>query len=561
MGQSLAHVASASVLERYDEAAHNPFEASGFRYSVERERNRILHRETAAKPGSQPLINLAAEVSYAVGSGQQGRAYLIDHDGFLFASPLTWYPKKKIWDLSPGYEKRNAHFTRPITPDCLFCHCTYADHLADTVNRYRPPIFQGYTIGCERCHGPGELHVRLRQAGDDVAGLDDTIVNPAHLEHALRESVCQQCHLQGQKRVLRRERDTFDYRPGLPLHLFFVDLLRKPEYVEDNKFVGAVEQMNASRCFQASAGKAKLGCISCHDPHEKPAPSRKVAYYRERCLACHEEPKACSLPVAVRKTTNPDDSCIACHMPSTGSAFNHTAITDHRISRRPEVPRPAPPLGPRFETIPLVSFHPDLAEGDDEVARGLGLGLMELADSQPESRARQLAEWALPLLEAALATDAADPPAWESRGDALWSLGRLEQGLAAYEKALNQAPQRETALARASSLALRLGQLPAAGSYGERAIAVNPWNPSYHLELAKIHARGRDWRAAAEECERALHLNPAQLPTRSLLVTCYVQMKEPKRAEAEFQILMGLSPPGQRDTLHRWYAEQKRIQD
>src|SRR5262249_31822769 len=140
--------------------------------------------------------------------------------------------------------------------------------------------------------------------------------------------------------------------------------------------------------------------------------------------------------------------------------------------------------------------------------------------NQPEGRGRQLAEWALPLLEAALATDPHDPPAWEARGNALWFLGRLEEALAAYDKALDQAPRRELALARAASLTLRLKRLADARSYSERAIAVNPWNASYHLELAKVHARSRDWNAAAGECERALSLNPANVTTRSLLVTC-----------------------------------------
>jgi Flp pilus assembly protein TadD len=599
MGQSLALVSAASPLEHYDEAAHNPFQVSGFRYQVEREAGRVLHRETAVNPDGPPFTDLAAEVTYAVGSGQRGRAYLIDHDGYLFASPLTWYPTKNIWDLSPGYEKRNPRFTRPITPDCLFCHCNQAEHLADTVNRYRPPIFQGQVqkgvrprdfrgsdpflnlaIGCERCHGPGELHVRRRQANEEVAGVDDTIVNPGRLEPPLREAVCQQCHLQGQQRILRRGRETFDYRPGLPLHLFLSDFVRKPEYAEDNKFVGAVEQMYASRCFQASAGEAKLGCISCHDPHERPDSAEKVVYYRERCLNCHQEregeapaepgarvsagalpsrskQRGCSVPAAVRRATNPDDSCIACHMPSTGSTINHTAIVDHRVPRRPEPTRPPAPLGLRLEQIPFLPFHPDLAgPEDEEVARGLGIALTETADSQPEARARQLAAWALPLLEAALASDPKDPSAWEARGNALWFLGRLEEALTAYEKALEQAPQREVTLARAASLTLRLNRLAAARSYEERAIAVNPWNASYHLDLAKVHARGRDWHAAAVECERALQLNPAQLTARSLLVTCYAQQGERDRAQAAFQTLAGLSPPGQQEALRRWFAEQ-----
>src|SRR5262249_5751559 len=96
----------------------------------------------------------------------------------------------------------------------------------------------------------------------------------------------------------------------------------------------------------------------------------------------------------------------------------------------------------------------------------------------------------------------------------------------------------------------------AARSYGERAIAVNPWNALYHLELAKVHAHGRDWNAAARECERALQLNPANLTIRSLLVTCCAQRGDREHAEAEFKVLAGLSPPDQQENLRRWFAEQ-----
>ena len=44
----------------------------------------------------------------------------------------------------------------------------------------------GEAIGCERCHGPGELHVRGQEV---VAGRDLTIVNPRHLSlHSGRPS-------------------------------------------------------------------------------------------------------------------------------------------------------------------------------------------------------------------------------------------------------------------------------------------------------------------------------------------------------------------------------------
>src|SRR5205807_9605355 len=59
MGRSLAPVAAAAPLERYDAAAHNPFRAGGFLYRVERRDGRTLPRETAPGPAGGPLADLA----------------------------------------------------------------------------------------------------------------------------------------------------------------------------------------------------------------------------------------------------------------------------------------------------------------------------------------------------------------------------------------------------------------------------------------------------------------------------------------------------------------------
>ena len=76
--------------------------------------------------------------------------------------------------------------------------------------------------------------------------------------------------------------------------------------------VSQVEQMFASRCFRASDGA--LGCVSCHDPHDRGAPEARDDTYRASCLECHGG-KGCSLPAAERRKKSPQDSCVACHMP------------------------------------------------------------------------------------------------------------------------------------------------------------------------------------------------------------------------------------------------------
>jgi hypothetical protein len=559
MGRSLSSVTSLALLERDDAASHNPFDAAGFRYAVERRGERVFHMETALDAAGKVLVEMEAEVQFAIGSGERGRSYLIDRDGYLFASPLSWYPQKGIWDLSPGYAKHNPHFGRPISPDCLFCHANQVEHVEPTANRYRPPLFRGAAIGCERCHGPGELHVRRHQNHEEVAGIDETIVNPRHLEPGLREAVCQQCHLQGEQRILRRGRKHFDYRPGLPAQFFFVDFVKPAPPKGSMKFVGTVEQMYASRCFQESRGPDRLGCISCHDPHKLPAADKKAVYYRARCLSCHRE-ESCHLSRPIRLEKAKDDNCSACHMPRTGSDVNHTAITDHRILRRPEMAAKEPAgTGLPAGQVPLVRFPPRaIAPDDTESGRDLGVALMEWTDKQADRTARQLSDLALPLLESALRSEANDPAAWEAMGSALWFQGRLAEALTAYETALQQSPERETSLFLAATLALRLNRRDAARAYAERALRVNPWRWQYHQMLAAIQVHNEDWPQAIQECQETLKLHQASLTARGLLITSYLRTGQKAKEQMEFNRLLLLSPPQQQEALRHRFEQQLR---
>jgi predicted CXXCH cytochrome family protein len=551
MGRSMA-AAAAAPLERYDAATRNPFTVGALTYRIERRADGVRHVESVIDPNGHTVAETGADVSYVVGSGRNGRAYVIDRAGYLFASPITWYPRRGTWDLSPGYEKANPHFGRPINADCLFCHANYADHVPGTLNRYGP-IFHGDSIGCERCHGPGALHVLRRERGEPVAGLDDTIVNPGKLEHALREAVCQQCHLQGHQRVWRHGAGTFDYRPGLPVHLFMSEFVEPPS---DGglKFVGSVEQMYASRCFQKGAGGNKMGCVSCHDPHSVPPPEQKNAFYRERCMNCHKD-RGCSLPPAER----PENNCVACHMPPTGSDLKHTTITDHRILRRPEAQIPPRGKRPAPAAPVLVNFHAHLLPATSpDAERALAIALVREADRwKPTVTGRGLVGPALPLLDAAVVRDGTDVTALEARGNALWDLGRTGEAADDYERVLKIAPEQETTLFLAANLALTLGRPAAARSYAERAVRVNPWRWEYHFALARVFAQGNEWESAARECREVLKLNATETGARRLLVLCYARQKKKDDAQREFTTLLALRPP-QPDELRRWFEEQMR---
>src|SRR5262249_17360965 len=186
-------------------------------------------------------------------------------------------------------------FFRQIGEECLFCHSNGATLVPGTQNHYQTPLFpNGYGIGCERCHGPGQLHVVARRQGPPEEAADHTIVNPAHLEPVLRDAICEQCHLQGEARVVRRGLALNDYRPGLPLHHFLSVLVRVSETAESQRSVSELQQFYTSRCRSGSGGT--MGCTACPDPHSVPALEKRDAYYRDRCLKSHaDKPRA--LPI------------------------------------------------------------------------------------------------------------------------------------------------------------------------------------------------------------------------------------------------------------------------
>jgi hypothetical protein len=557
MGRSLVAMADWDGQERYDERAGNPFAALGHRFRVERSGRQVLHHETLLDGAGQAVGAVSAPVRFVVGSGRQGSSYVVEREGFLRQSPISWFAHKGDqggWGLSPGFGPSNLHFDRPISLQCLFCHGTPPAPVEHAANRYRAPLTDTRPIGCERCHGPGELHVQSRQRSEAVGAVDDTIVNPRHLEPDLREGVCQQCHLQGEVRIVRRGRSPLDYRPGLPLHQYLSIFVRPPE-LSQGKAISHVEQMYLSRCFRESKGR--LGCSSCHDPHELPAPDQRVSFFRGRCLQCHGE-TSCRLAPATRRAQDPDDSCIACHMPQGPSRnIAHLSFTDHRIVRRGDRPAVVVESVPTGE-IPLLHFHGNLVDRSDrDVSRDLALAMVDLARNPcPDPVREQICARALSLFERVRRWGPEDVAMAEARGYALWVRNRPGEALAALEQALAEAPRREVALETAGLVAADLGQLDAAAGYYERLVEVNPWRPHYRVRLAEVLVKRRDWRRGLEECRAALRLDPASVAARRLLITCLRSQGDKGQARAEFDRLMALDPP-EKEALKGWFDGER----
>ena len=299
------------------------------RFQVTRRDGRMWHRELLLTDGPEEVVLAEFPVKYVTGSGRHSLTYLVETDGFLVESPITWYRSRDGWGMSPGYDRaQHSGFQREIGESCLICHAGQAKAIDGSMHRMR--IIEE-TIGCERCHGPGELHVEKRSLaatdpGESEDQVDHTIVNPRHLTRQLAEAVCQQCHLRGNATVVSRGRNIDDYRPGLPLEDFRQDYwLDSAE--KEMTVVGHVEQMHLSACYQ---GSDRFTCSSCHSPHGEPPPEQRIAHYRAACLTCHA-PEHCQVDPALLAKESAENDCTHCHMPTSDTDIPHLAFTHHRV--------------------------------------------------------------------------------------------------------------------------------------------------------------------------------------------------------------------------------------
>lgn len=526
------------------------FEAGGSRYTIEHRGGREIHREARLDHRGKVLAEVEAEVAYALGSGSRGISYLVEHDGRLYQSPISWFSQKARWDLSPGYERDNVHFSRPIEPSCLFCHANHVEPVEHAVNRYREPTFRGHAIGCERCHGPGELHLR----GQRIVGeRDTTIVNPRHLEPALRDAVCEQCHLLGDYRVDRLGRGTFDYRPGQMTSDYYLVFGRAVQ--GGTKAVGHVEQMKASRCYRESKGE--LGCISCHDPHQVPAPGERVEYFRRQCLACHER-QGCSLPRPARLARSPEDDCTRCHMPRIASTdITHVAATDHRVLRDPSSSIKSDGSRPQAGLpLAVLNVPEGNVPGAASSARELGIALAVEGPHLPDTpEVRRLAVYILSLLDSALGRHPDDAEAKRLKAQVLALSGRRALAIQLVDELLGSVPDDEKALDDYLTYVIDSPRAKDALEPARRAVALNPWSAVWHERLAYVSLERGDWETTLQQARAALELDPFLRFSRMFVVQCLLRRGDRAGATAEFASLVALHPDF-RPALERWFAQE-----
>jgi hypothetical protein len=335
MGRSMSLATDSSQPDQLS----NPntiFQASTGRYfQVYRQGPHLYQSQYELDSTGKETYRTTHRLEYVVGSGANGQSFAVRREGALFQAPLSYYSRPDKWDLSPGFESSAVGFNRPILAACIVCHSGRANTIKEKNGFYGNPAFSELAIGCENCHGPGQLHVTERAQGLPVAKTGDrTIVNPTRLPGWLADNICMNCHQTGDTRVLQPGKDHLDFRPGTPLN-DTVGIFRIPyrrESPPDEDLLEHYSSMVMSRCYRQSQGK--MSCISCHSPHTEPSPAESPAYYRGKCLGCHTD-NSCAIPLAGRLQRQPGNDCAGCHLPKRDiKTIAHSALSNHRILAR-----------------------------------------------------------------------------------------------------------------------------------------------------------------------------------------------------------------------------------
>jgi Flp pilus assembly protein TadD len=465
--------------------------ASGVQYHIFKREGAgwLSYARPAATPGG--YLNGEVKLAYFIGSNTRGRTYLFERDGYWFETPVNWYAKKGVWDMAPNY--LNAHempLTLPVDANCLHCHVSgVATAVPGARNHFAEAPFAHGGIGCGSCHGDATEHVRTKGTAP--------VLNPAKLDAARRDSVCLQCHLEGETAAYRLGHSLATYQPGDALFDDVAYFVHQGEVGPEGRATSQYEALLQSACKRASGDR--MTCTTCHDPHASQTNAtaeERVAYYRAKCLSCHTGAKYATAHHPEQR------DCATCHMPRSASEdIAHEQVTDHRIQI------------PRTMTGNHVSKGGSLVPIGDEKAsdRELGLAYAQMAQRGD----RQSGETALTLLRKAEAMETATA----KDGELHTELGFLEQ---------------------------ESGDIHAADREYRAALAADPDDGTARGDMAVLFAGTGDYATAVRLWQRVFDADPAQTAAGYNLALGQCRLGHKSDAEATLKRVLSFAPDDQR---------------
>ena len=548
MARSFYRMRSGSEASAFDASSAFYHEASDRHYAMVERAGRYYQRRFQRDARGRYLNVLEKEIHFVMGSGNHARTYLHrSPSGKLVQLPLGWYSEDSgIWRMSPGYDRPNHDgFQRVVSFDCMFCHNGYPEVQEGQDRPGTRPLFQGSIpegIDCQRCHGPGSVHVDVATMG--VAGIDriaSTIVNPARLSAERQLEACFQCHLEPTSRPLpniihRYGRGYFSYRPGQPLADYALYFDHAPGTGWDDKFEinHSAYRLMQSPCFVESS--PAITCTTCHDPHQPSSTAQAARRYDAACLECHSS----QLAAPDSDVGHPWASgCADCHMPKRRTDdVIHAVMTDHRIQAAPapgllEPTRERSTLAETAFRGEVVPYYPrTLAGPKEELYRALA----------QTAQGSNLAAGISRLRSEIGQHDPFEAGFYFELGSALDERGDLKEAATWFERATGKEPAFVLAWIRLGSVLSRAGEHSRSEAALQRAAALDSGDPRIPKERGMNFARQGLFDKAAEACRSGIALDPDLPELHNNLGGALAELGRLQEAESAIREAIRLQP-------------------
>lgn len=540
MAHSYYPLTSANVVEHFGgQTITHP--GSGLSYrAVKRDTSYFIEEFRIGESGDQEHV-LARRIDFVVGSGTAARTYLTVENGRLFELPLTWYTQKSRWDLSPGYITSNGRFSRAIPDRCMACHNSYPVTVPFADGKYTE-VPNG--IGCERCHGPGALHVDERLVTEEASDeLDDSIVNPAHLSIDRQLDVCQQCHLQTTVSMLRDGRGPFDFRPSESLadHVALFAEEKEIAEAESIDVISHADRMKQSECFlQTIETSSPLTCTTCHNPHEG-FRTKGPEYFTATCISCHAVDNLTSrlAQSSSLQDHTPIADCASCHMPKVDADdVPHASFTDHWIrtvgqSRLPNVA----PIRTGDRQL-FAYFERDEDGVEAEIYRGMA-NVIYAKQRQDSAAFRE----GISILSKSLSAGSGFGEAYYLLGFAHIAIGETEAAIAPLEESVrldSGIPERLNSLALAYEATGRSPQKTE--NLYLKAIGIQPAASDIRINYGRFLETQNRLEDARTQYQLAIEEEPSLAVGHYNMGTVYLRMGSLAEAEASLKEAVRLDP-------------------
>ena len=289
MARAMQNGADSALLMR------NPvltFTDGKYSYRIERRGNQSFY---SVSDGSNSVV---LPVRYAIGAGVLGQTYVLEHDGELYESRVSYFTDIAGLDITIGHnpsppstllEAAGRVLGIAEKLRCFGCHSTGAVRKRDLALDQMTPGVQ-----CEHCHEQALPHLEAKLSSDSetVAMKDLSTLSAGEIS-----KFCGQCHRTSEEILLSDKHG--------------ITTIRFQPY-----------RLEFSKCF--SEEDSRISCIACHDPHQ---PRDTVAdHYDSRCQACH---KAANVKPGVCRVGKA--GCTNCHMPKFELPGAHHKFADHLI--------------------------------------------------------------------------------------------------------------------------------------------------------------------------------------------------------------------------------------